>query len=229
MAVYLWLNDMKNQFHYIDDEGAFAELDVEQEKGSYVTCIQGNNTHFLSVPQVLRRCFFLSVNEKAVLWELMSWLDDIGFSRVSLKTLSLYTGISEKTVSKMLNALVDKGIIRRKHTSSTDMFMVCDLSKNPYILLSEGIHYWIKTIVRRCLPEENRARKIENLFAYDVPLSLNLARKAVNKIVRNPHTYEYFIKKLKQKGSFKEQYEETINEVIKMLEGYYEEERQNRA
>ncbi|MNI89950.1 hypothetical protein D3C73_1474200 [compost metagenome] len=86
----------------------------------------------------------------------------------------------------MLNGLVDKGIIRRKHTSSTDMFMVCDLSKNPYILLSEGIHYWIKTIVRRCLPEENRARKIENLFAYDVPLSLNLARKSVNKIVRNP-------------------------------------------
>lgn len=32
MAVYQWLNDMKNQFHYIDDEGAFAELDVEQEK-----------------------------------------------------------------------------------------------------------------------------------------------------------------------------------------------------
>ncbi|GFN31052.1 hypothetical protein [Paenibacillus xylaniclasticus] len=123
MAVYQWLDDMKNQFHYIDDEGAFAELDVEQEKGSYVTCRQANNT-----------------------------------------------GISEKTVSKMLNGLVDKGIIRRRHTSSTDIFMVCDLSKNPYILLSEGIHYWIKTFIRRCLPEGNRARKIENLFAFDVPM-----------------------------------------------------------
>lgn len=229
MAVYQWLDDMKTQFHYIDDEGAFAELDVEQEKGSYVTCRQANNTYFLSVPQVLRRCFFLSVNEKAVLWELMSWLDDIGYSRVSLKTLSLYTGISEKTVSKMLNGLVDKGIIRRRHTSSTDMFMVCDLSKNPYVLLSEGIHYWIKTFIRRCLPEGNRARKIENLFAFDVPMSLNLARKAVNTFIRNPRTYGHFIKKLKQEGSFKGQYEETMNEVIKMLGDYYEEESQKLA
>jgi len=66
MAVYQWLDDMKRQFHYIDDEGAFAELDVEEEKESYATCRQANNTYFLSVPQVLRRCFFLSVNEKAV-------------------------------------------------------------------------------------------------------------------------------------------------------------------
>lgn len=224
MAVYEWLNDMKTQFHYISDEGAFAELDMEQEKDSFVMCLQGNNTYFLSVPQVLRRCFFLSVNEKAVLWELMSWLDDTGFSRVSLKTLSLYTGISEKTVSSMLNGLAKKGIIRRKHTSSTDMFMVCDLSKNPYILLSEGIHYWIKTFIRKCLPKENRARKIENLFAYDVPMSLNLARKAVNKVVRNPRNYEYFINKLKQEGSFMKHYRVTINELIDTLGGYYEEE-----
>lgn len=103
------------------------------------------------------------------------------------------------------------------------MFMVFHLSKKPYILLNEGIHYWIRTFICRCLPDENRARKI-NPVRITCSLSLNLARKAVNQIIRNPRIYKNFIQKLQQEGSFKEQYEETINEVMKMLEGYYEEE-----
>ncbi|AZK45036.1 hypothetical protein [Paenibacillus lentus] len=53
MALHEWLDEIKDQFEFINDEGAF-EYVGERTKGSYM------------------RCFFLSSNEKTVLWELMS-------------------------------------------------------------------------------------------------------------------------------------------------------------
>ncbi|WP_018757731.1 helix-turn-helix domain-containing protein [Paenibacillus terrigena] len=222
MAVYEWMETNRKQFHYIDNAGAFAELDIYQPKNSYVQCFEANNTYYVPAPQVLRRCFFLTVSEKAVLWELYSWFDKDAFCRDSLKTLSLYTGLSEKTVGIMILGLVEKGIISRKHTTSVDMFMLRDLSKNHYILLSEAIHYWYKKFISKHLPEDNRARKLENMFTYDMPFSVNLARKAVIRLIDSPSDCMRLERKLKQEGDFKELYSETMKELFKLLNDYYE-------
>lgn len=115
----------------------------------------------------------------------MSWLDKDGFRRVSLKTLSLYTGLSEKTVSKMLKGLVEKMIINRKHTTSVDMFMIRELQENPFILLSEAIHHWFTAIVRDCTSIRNSKREIEHMIHYaydDTPIAIRF----------NPSKFELF-------------------------------------
>ena len=223
MAVYRWLDKIQHQFKFVGSEGAFAELEFEQPKETYVRCSEANNDYFLLVPQVLRRCFFLTPHERSVLWELMSWMDEDGFCKVSLKTLSMYTGLTEKTVSKMLNGLVQKSIIMRKHTNSTDMFLMQDLSKNPYVLISEAVHSWIKFYIRQTQPKENRARKLENLFSYNIPASFDLARKHALQFVNTAHLHEPFIKKLMKDGNFKELYKETIDELDKLLSDSFNE------
>lgn len=225
MALHEWLDEIKDQFEFINDEGAF-EYVGERTRGSYMRCYQSNNGYFLPIPQVLRRCFFLSSNEKTVLWELMSWFDKDGFRRISLKTLSLYTGLSEKTVSKMLNGLVEKEIIHRKHTSSVDMFMIQKLKENPYILLSEAIHHWIKEIIRECTSIRNSKQEVEHKLLYnydDTPIAINLARKAVHRLVNNPDLYMRFIRTLKW-GRLKEQYDTMTQELFRQLFIYYDEE-----
>lgn len=221
MAGYPWLDKIQHQFHYIGDEGAFAELEFEQPKDSYVRCRSVNNDYFLLTPQVLRRCFFLSPNEKTVLWELMSWMNEFGYCRVAQKTLEMYTGLSDKTVGKMIRGLVKKGFIRKKHTNSTDMYMMRDLSKNPYVLLSEGIHHWIRARLYDWIPSDVKVRKLENLFSYDMPTSLDLMRKTVKQFINTPRHYKPFISKLMMDGNYKELYETTMLELERFLTQNY--------
>ncbi|KEQ25448.1 helix-turn-helix domain-containing protein [Paenibacillus tyrfis] len=224
MAVYKWLDRLQNQFDYIDNEGAFSYKGIFscEDKKRYknaVVCSSPNNTYFLNVPQTLRRCLFLSTNEKAVLWELMSWMNnDEGCCQVPLKTLEMYTGLSYKTVGKMIQGLVKKGFIKKRHTFSADVYRICDLSQNPYILASECVYDWYKKYHALCKPDE-RSMMLENIIEYDIPQSLDSARKAVYEFVEDEKHYRKFINMMEEAGDFKENY----LEMIGLLESYLNE------
>lgn len=110
---------------------------------------------------------FFSPNELSVLWELVWRLDENGYGSVSQKTIELYTGLSNKTVGKMMNQLMKKGFIQKKRTTATDIIRTCNLSKNPYILVSEGVHYWISFVIGIFLPDQ-KGKKLESQFDSNV-------------------------------------------------------------
>lgn len=210
MGAFNWLNDAIDRFNYVGNDGAVEGILIpEGEEGNYVRCWEANLGHYLRTPNVLRRCFFLSPNELSVLWELVWRLDENG-----------YGSVSQKTIGKMMNQLMKKGFIQKKRTTATDIIRTCNLSKNPYILVSEGVHYWISFVIGIFLPDQ-KGKKLESQFDSNVSASLDLVRKVVKQFVGQPRQYQPFIERLQANGDFKDLYVETMRDLQDYLTDAY--------
>lgn len=179
---YKWLKEITDivSFSIHDCEGKYI--------GPYVSPHFGR---FFHIPHVIRRCFFLTVTEQAVLWEILAWMNNEGgYCRLSQKTIAFYTRLSDRTVRKVIKSLVDKGFISKKLSNSTDVYKINKLNQNPYVLVSEFIHGWCHS----CVLPKNGQEMMEFEIDYSMPASLECMRKAVEQFIENDS--DYFVTKM---------------------------------
>lgn len=83
----------------------------------------------LSLVKAIGRCEPLTTQERLVGIELaLVYMWDKGYSRVRLGTLVERTGMTERTVSRALKGLVDKGIFERVRTGRATIYRLCGFS-----------------------------------------------------------------------------------------------------
>jgi hypothetical protein len=70
-----------------------------------------NQGYYLTLPESVRRCYYLEPNEKQVLFELYAWADNDGKAKVTIDLMALKLGITEKTVRETVKSLEKKGFI----------------------------------------------------------------------------------------------------------------------
>ncbi|MFS0688761.1 hypothetical protein AB1K89_05915 [Sporosarcina sp. 179-K 8C2 HS] len=126
-----------------------------REQGEEIFFPNEHSGTFTMVPEVLRRCHFLSPTEKEVLYELISWasttkIHSDGYCKVTESHISVNTTLGLSTVKKAISSLEKKGCIRKAvDFDRRNIYVINDASENPYVILSEWIHHY-------------RARKLNN-------------------------------------------------------------------
>jgi Helix-turn-helix domain len=112
-----------------------------------------SNHGYTVAPQKIIRCFRLSELEKVILLELFTYLGRNGYAFPSHNFLALKLG--KKSTSSVKNALKNlrtKGMIYWYHGGGdfgTNHYYIPDLSKSPYIILSEVTHYYIDMVLKQ--------------------------------------------------------------------------------
>jgi len=197
------------QYSFIGNDGAVEEDSEENEISMY----QVHNGFYVVAPDVIRRNFFLSSNEKEVLWELFSWAaNDGGFCSVSQRIMCTNLNLSESTVKKVINSLQKKQFIeKRKTTKRRNVYKIVDLRRNPYILLSEYCHKFLQRVIKYATMDESF---IFNEEEYNTPLTVDGYLAGVLYFVNTESIYMPFINKLMTKEvNFKEVYNITMADV----------------
>jgi Helix-turn-helix domain len=111
-----------------------------------------SNHGYTIAPQKVIRCFRLSELEKLILLELFSYLGRNGYAFPSHNYLALKLG--KKSTSSVKNALKSlklKGMLYWYHGGGdfgTNHYYIPDLSKSPYLILSEATHFYIDTVLK---------------------------------------------------------------------------------
>jgi len=106
--------------------------------------IAPNLEHYLTIPESVKRCYYLDANEKLVLFELYSWAKEDGKCKIAMDLVSLKLGITEKTVRKCIKELARKKFVQVSKQGRSNNYTFDDLKNNPYLVLSEFIHEFIK-------------------------------------------------------------------------------------
>lgn len=103
---------------------------------------------FTTIPEIFRRCHFLSSTEKEVLYELISWASTTkayhdGYCKVTESHIRVNTNLGLSTVKKAISSLSKKGFISKSlDFDRRNIYRINDAYKNPYIVLSEWVHYY---------------------------------------------------------------------------------------
>ncbi|SOC02839.1 hypothetical protein SAMN05880501_103116 [Ureibacillus xyleni] len=124
----------------------FNEKFIEPVRALFENCNSINNHYFLTIPQPISRCLFFSNNNVyAVFTILLTWFGDNGKWDVSRSVLAKQSRVTTKTVDKAINELVVKGFIRKKvnirgNEKDFNTYILNDLTKNPFLILSEAIY-----------------------------------------------------------------------------------------
>ncbi|WP_211748084.1 hypothetical protein [Paenibacillus sp. Marseille-Q4541] len=113
-----------------------------------------NLEKFLTLPENVKRCYYLDANEKLVLFELYSWAKDDGKCQVAMDLVSLKLGISERTVRTCVKKLTGKKFVQVSKQGRANIYKFDNLKDNPYLILSEVIHnivaeYYYKSGLRQ--------------------------------------------------------------------------------
>ncbi|USG67356.1 BlaI/MecI/CopY family transcriptional regulator [Brevibacillus ruminantium] len=103
-----------------------------------------NLEKYLTVPESVKRCYYLDANEKLVLFELYSWAKDDGKCQVAMDLVSLKLGISERTVRTCVKELVKKKFVQVSKQGRSNIYTFDALKDNPYLVLSEFVHEFIQ-------------------------------------------------------------------------------------
>lgn len=137
-----FLDDLINRpFKHIEQMGA-------RDLGEDIFFPNEHSGTFTIVPEVLRRCHFLSPTEKEVLYELISWasttkIHSDGYCKVTESHISVNTTLGLSTVKKAVSSLKKKGFIRKAvDFDRRNIYVINGASENPYVILSEWIHYY---------------------------------------------------------------------------------------
>ncbi|MFJ7935539.1 hypothetical protein [Sporosarcina sp. NPDC096371] len=108
---------------------------------------------FTIVPEIIRRCHFLSSTEKEVLYELISWASTTkahpdGVCKVTESHIRVNTTLGLSTVKKAISSLSKKGFIRKAvDFDRRNIYVINGASENPYIILSEWVHHYRKKML----------------------------------------------------------------------------------
>ncbi len=122
---------------------------------------QDNNTEivmtanhgYVVAPQKILRCYRLSDFEKLLLLELLSYMGENNYAFPSHKRLAFKLGKkSVSSIKKALNSLKDKGFItwtKGRGDIGSNRYYLSELTVNPYIILSEFVHYFVERILEK--------------------------------------------------------------------------------
>ncbi|NOU94884.1 hypothetical protein GC093_16885 [Paenibacillus sp. LMG 31456] len=113
-----------------------------------------NAKYYLPTPDILRRCYFIQQSEKQVLFELMSWAssnhesDETGYCSVPELIIRGATNLSRSSIMNAIKSLKAMGFIEvRRYYNQRSRYKIMSLSKNPYVLISEWVHYDRKQLI----------------------------------------------------------------------------------
>ncbi len=214
-----FLGDIRNQYDYISAEGAVCE---EASTAGDIELEGVHNTFFVIVPDVLRRCMFLSSSEKDILWELFSWAgNDEGYCEVLQDIIATNCNMSVSTVKTALKSLLKKGfIIKRMASRRKNRYKIANLSKNPYVLLSEMLYNIIQNNYKKF--DENN----DLLFNVEENFDLALYKKEIVETIRRfTHDEELYMPVikilLKPCDDFREVYTAAQEETYKIINEHF--------
>lgn len=120
------------------------EWAVDMEWHNFNSQFQRNH-YYIPYPHMLRKCYGLSMNERGVLLDIISHLGENDEAFPSQETIACNLGLSESTVKSAINVLVKKKFIKTaRRRGHVNRYRIDALENNPYIGLSETIHYFLK-------------------------------------------------------------------------------------
>lgn len=129
------------------------EEKVYGEQGEKIFFPNEHSGTFTIVPEVIRRCHFLTSTEKEVLYELISWASTTkaysdGYCKVTESHIRVNTTLGLSTVKKAISSLTKKGFIRKVvDFDGRNIYIINGASENPYIILSEWVHFFRKKMI----------------------------------------------------------------------------------
>ncbi|WP_223068824.1 helix-turn-helix domain-containing protein [Paenibacillus caui] len=102
---------------------------------------------FTIVPHKFLRCYGLSEYEKLILIDLWSYMGDNHHCYPSIETIARNVSCSSKTVERHMDALAKKGLVLVSNSQRNNTYYLPnDMHKNPYLLLSEKTHEFIREV-----------------------------------------------------------------------------------
>jgi DNA-binding transcriptional regulator YhcF (GntR family) len=108
-------------------------------------CPFQQNKYYIPYPNMIRKCYGLSMNERGVLLDILSHLGKNEEAFPSQETIACNLGISESTVKSAITSLEQKGFIKTiRRRGHVNHYRIDQLESNPYITLSETIHYFLR-------------------------------------------------------------------------------------
>jgi hypothetical protein len=129
----VWLNR--------NDESASDYMRKIAENGAYANL----NKYYVPLPHKLYRCLGLTIYEKMILIELIAYMGTNIHCFPTQETIALNIGASSKTVSDHLWRLRDKDFIWIDYRNHNNLYyLAANLQDNPYIMLSELTHQFIR-------------------------------------------------------------------------------------
>ncbi|WML58550.1 hypothetical protein [Neobacillus sp. PS2-9] len=171
----------------------FNQRFIEPVTNLYYQLETFNSGYFVVIPQAITRCYFFDTNNTfSVFVALISWFDENGQRDVSRSILAEHSRVTVRTLDKALKELVSKGFISKKgnaHNNEKDAntYTLSDLTKNPYIILSEAI-YTTKYGIRDARLRDS----IEN-FVYPLQKEKSPLLKRIEVTAENDITTAYII------------------------------------
>ncbi|MET3208167.1 UNVERIFIED_CONTAM: biotin operon repressor [Paenibacillus sp. PvR008] len=103
------------------------------------------NRYYIPYPHMIRKCYALSMNERGVLLDILSYLGENEEAFPSQETIASNLGISESTVKSAVTTLENKGFIKTvRRRGHVNRYRIYDLESNPYIAYSEAAHYFLR-------------------------------------------------------------------------------------
>ncbi len=139
---------MRKFIENIVNDGARMVKTEFKERGDSHTVITRSSIvpnlgKYLTLPENVKRCYYLDANEKLVLFELYSWAKEDGKCQIAMDLVSLKLGISERTVRTCVKELAVKKFIQVSKQGRSNIYRFDNLMDNPYLVLSEFIHEFI--------------------------------------------------------------------------------------
>lgn len=183
--------------------------------------------YYLPTPDMFRRCYFIQQSEKQVLFELMSWAssnhesDEIGYCSVPELIIRGNTNLSRSSIMNAIKTLKAKGFIDVRHYyNQRNRYKIMSTSKNPYVILSELVHWERKYQI-------GKWEHIENNFTFSDVLSFSVHcyTEASLKFVNTQELYMPFIQRVSAAygSNFIEEYNKVASEVRNKIGTLYEE------
>jgi hypothetical protein len=134
--------------HYCDEpwlnrneESASIYIRKVTETGQYANL----NTNFVQLPHKLLRCLGLTTYEKIILTDLIAYMGKNNYCYPTQETIALNINASSKTVSDHLKSLNEKDIVWVDYRDHNNVYyLAANLQDNPYIILSELTHQFIR-------------------------------------------------------------------------------------
>lgn len=90
------------------------------------------NKYYIPYPHMIRKCYVMSMNERGVLLDI-------------LESIACNLGISESTVKSAITSLEEKKFIKTvRRRGQVNRYRIDQLEANPYLVLSENVHFFLK-------------------------------------------------------------------------------------
>lgn len=121
------------------------EFAINENWGDILCPVFHQNMYYIPYPNMIRKCYGLSMNERGVLLDILSHLGENEEAFPSQETIACNLGISESTVKSAITALEKKMFIKTiRRRGRVNRYRIDLLESNPYFALSETIHFFLR-------------------------------------------------------------------------------------